>query len=266
MDTVRSVFGGLAGARLGAAVHSVLERSVGVPAPTALATTTTEALTREGFAADEIEANVRVITTTLSTLLTRPTGDLLESRALSDLAARDVAKEMRFMLALGDNQFDERLAAMARALVVHDRSNGDGQGRFHEYFRRLSQAPEGLSQGFLVGSLDLVARRSDNRYVIVDYKTDQLRGEDRPFAPDKLFASMEHEHYPLQAVLYSVALHRHLRQALRAYDPAAHLGGVGYYYLRVVGDPFGQAGDGFATWRISPEAVVEASAALADVP
>jgi exodeoxyribonuclease V beta subunit len=266
MDSVRSVFGGLAGARLGAAVHSVLERSVGVPAPTALATTTTEALTREGFAADEIEANVRVITTSLSTLLTRPTGELLESRALSDLAACDVAKEMRFMLALGDNQTDERLAAMARALVAHDRSNGDGRGRFHEYFRRLSHAPEGLSQGFLVGSLDLVARRSDNRYVIVDYKTDQLPGDDRPFAPEKLFASMEHEHYPLQAVLYSVALHRHLRQSLRGYDPSEHLGGVGYYYLRVIGDPSGQAGDGFATWRISSEAVVEASAALADVP
>jgi exodeoxyribonuclease V beta subunit len=266
MDSVRGVFGGLAGARLGAAVHSVLERSVGVDDPTALDVAATEALTREGFSADEIEANLGVITTALSTFLTRPTGDLLQSRALSDLAARDVAKEMRFVLALGDCQFDERLAAMARALVTHDRSNGDGRGRFHEYFQRLSQVPEGLSQGFLVGSLDLVARRSDNGYVIVDYKTDQLRGEDRPFAPDKLFASMEHEHYPLQAVLYSVALHRHLRQALRGYDPSRHLGGVGYYYLRVAGDLTAQAGDGFATWRISPEAVVEASAALTDVP
>ena len=265
MDSVRSVFGGLAGARLGAAVHSVLERSVGVDDPTALDVAASEALTREGFSSHEIEANLGVITTALSTLLTRPTGDLLESRALSDLGARDVAKEMRFVLALGDCQFDERLAAMARALVTHDRSNGDGRGRFHEYFRRLSQTPEGLSQGFLVGSLDLVARRSDNRYVIVDYKTDQLPGEDRPFAPDKLFASMEHEHYPLQAVLYSVALHRHLSQALRGYDPSRHLGGVGYYYLRVAGDPSAQAGDGFATWHISPEAVVEASAALADV-
>jgi exodeoxyribonuclease V beta subunit len=265
MDSVRGVFGGLAGARLGAAVHSVLERSVGVAVPTAIAAAIAAALTREGFSSEEIEANMSTITTALSALLTRPTGELLESRALSDLAPRDVAKEMRFVLALGDHQFDERLAAMARALVTHDRSNGDGRGRFHEYFRRLSQAPEGLSQGFLVGSLDLVARRSDNRYVVVDYKTDQLPGEDRPFAPDKLFASMEHEHYPLQAVLYSVALHRHLSQALRGYDPTRHLGGVGYFYLRVAGDPSAQAGDGFATWHISPEAVVEASAALADV-
>jgi exodeoxyribonuclease V beta subunit len=265
MDTVRSVFGGLAGARLGAAVHSVLERSVGVAVPAALAAAAAAALAREGFSSEEIEANMSTITTALSALLTRPTGELLESRALSDLAPRDVAKEMRFVLALGDHQFDERLAAMARVLVTHDRSNGDGRGRFHEYFRRLSQAPEGLNQGFLVGSLDLVARRSDNRYVIVDYKTDQLPGEDRPFAPDKLFASMEHEHYPLQAVLYSVALHRHLRQALRGYDPPRHLGGVGYFYLRVVGDPSALAGDGFATWHISPEAVVEASAALSDV-
>jgi exodeoxyribonuclease V beta subunit len=155
---------------------------------------------------------------------------------------------------------------MARVLVTHDRSSGDGRGQFHDYFRRLSQVPEGLNQGFLVGSLDLVARRSDNRYIIVDYKTDQLPGDKRPFAHDKLFASMEHEHYPLQAVLYSVALHRHLHQSLRGYDPSEHLGGVGYFYLRVAGDLFAQAGDGFATWRISPEAVVAASIALADVP
>jgi exodeoxyribonuclease V beta subunit len=266
MDSVRSVFGALAGARLGAAVHTLLERSVGVTTPAALEEVATEALNREGFSTVEIGENLGVIISALSTLLARPTSDLLESKALGDLAVGDVAKEMRFVLALGNNQFEERLAAMARVLVTHDRSSSDGRGQFHDYFRRLSQVPEGLNQGFLVGSLDLVARRSDNRYVIVDYKTDQLPGDDRPFADDKLFASMEHEHYPLQAVLYSVALHRHLRQSLRGYDPSEHLGGVGYYYLRVAGDPFAQAGDGFATWRISPEAVVAASIALADVP
>jgi exodeoxyribonuclease V beta subunit len=38
--------------------------------------------------------------------------------------------------------------------------------------------------------------------------------------------------YPLQALLYSVALHRYLRWRQPGYDPEIHLGGVLYLYLR----------------------------------
>ena len=262
-DSVRAVFGSLAGARLGAAVHAMFEHTVGVETHAPLDEIVVRALAREGFAASEIEANVDVVTTALAALLSRPTGELLASRPLGDLGALEVAREMRFVLALGERQFAERLAAMARALVAHDVPGG-APGQFHEYFTRLATGPRALDQGFLVGSLDLVVRRADDRFVVVDYKTDQLPGTERPFAPERLFTSMEHEHYPLQAVLYSVALHRHLHQSLRGYDPLRHLGGVGYYYVRVAGDPSALAGDGFATWRVSPEAVVAASDALGD--
>ena len=40
------------------------------------------------------------------------------------------------------------------------------------------------------------------------------------------------EHYPLQALLYSVALHRYLRWRQPGYDPARHLGGVLYLFVR----------------------------------
>ena len=39
-------------------------------------------------------------------------------------------------------------------------------------------------------------------------------------------------HYPLQALLYAVALHRYLRWRLPGYDPDAHLGGVLYLFVR----------------------------------
>ncbi len=39
-------------------------------------------------------------------------------------------------------------------------------------------------------------------------------------------------HYPLQALLYSVALHRLLRWRQPGYQPAHHLGGVLYLFLR----------------------------------
>jgi exodeoxyribonuclease V beta subunit len=43
---------------------------------------------------------------------------------------------------------------------------------------------------------------------------------------------MLHSDYPLQAMLYSVVLHRYLRWRLPGYDPEVHLGGVIYLYLR----------------------------------
>ena len=43
---------------------------------------------------------------------------------------------------------------------------------------------------------------------------------------------MVEAHYPLQALLYNVALHRYLRWRQPGYDPAAQLGGVLYLFLR----------------------------------
>ena len=39
-------------------------------------------------------------------------------------------------------------------------------------------------------------------------------------------------HYPLQALLYLVALHRYLRWRLPGYDADAHLAGAGYLFVR----------------------------------
>jgi exodeoxyribonuclease V beta subunit len=44
-------------------------------------------------------------------------------------------------------------------------------------------------------------------------------------------------HYPLQALLYNVALHRYLRWRQPGYDPEVHLGGVLYLFLRGMSGP-----------------------------
>jgi exodeoxyribonuclease V beta subunit len=95
---------------------------------------------------------------------------------------------------------------------------------------------DGLLRGYLTGSLDLVFRHHD-RFVLADYKTNRLRGPEEAlmswhFRPEALAAEMYDAHYPLQALLYSVALHRYLRWRLRGYEPERHLGGVLYLFLR----------------------------------
>ena len=43
---------------------------------------------------------------------------------------------------------------------------------------------------------------------------------------------MRRGHYDLQYLIYLVALHRHLDRCLPDYDPAEHLGGAQYLFVR----------------------------------
>ena len=69
-----------------------------------------------------------------------------------------------------------------------------------------------------------MVRLGDGRFVLADYKTNRLGARDETltawhYRPEALQAEMESAHYPLQAVLYAVALHRYLRWRLPGYEP-----------------------------------------------
>jgi exodeoxyribonuclease V beta subunit len=72
-------------------------------------------------------------------------------------------------------------------------------------------------------------------------------------------------HYPLQALLYDVALHRFLRWRLADYEPARHLGGVLYLFLRGMCGPGRTFADGTVpgvfAWQ-PPVALVTAASDL----
>ena len=76
---------------------------------------------------------------------------------------------------------------------------------------------------------------------------------------------MAHHHYPLQALLYLVALHRYLRWRLPGYDPDRHLGGGLYLFVRGMAGPTAPVVDGrpcgVLAWR-PPTAVVVGLSAL----
>src|SRR5690606_1436163 len=91
-------------------------------------------------------------------------------------------------------------------------------------------------RGYLSGAIDVVLR-AGGRYVVVDHKSNWLGvpGEELSawhYRPTALRDAMVKAHYPLQAMLYAVALHRYLRWRLDGYDPATQLGGVLYLFLR----------------------------------
>ncbi len=88
--------------------------------------------------------------------------------------------------------------------------------------------------GMLTGFADLIFVHA-GRYHVLDYKTNRLGTHLDDYRTHALDASMAQHHYDLQALLYTVALHRYLRQRLDGYAPDRHLGESWYLFLRGVG-------------------------------
>ena len=55
---------------------------------------------------------------------------------------------------------------------------------------------------------------------------------------------IENNHYDLQYLIYSLALHRYLSFALPGYDPSIHFGGIYYLYLRGMTNDLQHQGSG----------------------
>ncbi|MEA2145912.1 MAG: exodeoxyribonuclease beta subunit, partial [Solirubrobacteraceae bacterium] len=129
-------------------------------------------------------------------------------------------------------------------------------------------------RGFLTGSLDLVVRIASPegpRFAVLDYKTNWLGEPDEPltawhYRPQALIGEMHRRHYGLQALLYLVAAHRFLRWRVAGYDPARHLGGVLYLFLRGMSGPetpvLHGARCGVFSWPAAPGLVTRLSDAL----
>ena len=99
--------------------------------------------------------------------------------------------------------------------------------------------PEAQLHGMLMGFADLVFEHG-GRYWVLDYKSNHLGADDAAYTAEALDQAMAHHRYEVQAALYMLALHRLLRARLgAAYDPAQHLGGAVYLFMRGIDGPAG---------------------------
>jgi len=246
-------FGDLRGNNLGDAVHGIFEHVVG-----RVAADNTEELQRiisREFDKQGLTAPASVLAT-MQRLLRYPLGAPWNSGCLNDYATSElsVASEMRFTLPLtpetGSSQ-DDLLVQVCKLVLEHD-----ADGPFTAHFRHLArtETPGRLLQGFLTGSIDLVAPTlgGELRYVLLDYKSNSLTVTP-DFSAGSLAIEMAASGYPLQALLYSVALHRHLTVRMgEAYTAETHLGGATYYYVRGAGLADAAPSDGVFHWAIPP--------------
>jgi exodeoxyribonuclease V beta subunit len=133
-----------------------------------------------------------------------------------------------------------RAAGLARCFRDHP------GGLFGRSYASQLAGLEIASRGFLTGSIDLVFRQGE-RWWVLDWKSNWLGARDASGAPlacgpahygvEAMAELMASSHYPLQAHLYLVALHRYLAWRLPGYSPERHLGGYAYVFLRGVPGP-----------------------------
>ncbi|GHC17313.1 RecBCD enzyme subunit RecB [Kushneria pakistanensis] len=95
---------------------------------------------------------------------------------------------------------------------------------------RAQLAPRTLA-GMLKGYIDLVIEH-DGRFYVLDWKSNHLGDTLEAYDQAAMVASVVSHRYDIQYVIYTLALHRHLKSRLPDYDYDHHLGGVLYLFLR----------------------------------
>ena len=257
------------GAKFGTLVHAVLE-------------------TADPFAADlvaELEAQIREhsvwwpvdveaseLAAALVPMHDTPLGPLAEGLTLRQIGLRDRMREMdfEFPLAGGDLRSagpEIRLAHVGELLRTH-LPKDDPLASYADRLTGPALGGQSL-KGYLTGSVDAVLRVGE-RYLVVDYKTNWLGDPARPltaadYARPRLVEAMLHSDYPLQALLYSVVLHRFLRWRLPGYAPERHLGGVMYLFLRGMCGPDTPVADGHPAGVFSWQPPASLITALSDL-
>jgi exodeoxyribonuclease V beta subunit len=203
----------------------------------------------------------------LPSLLT-PLGGLTGGLPLAGIPVSDRLSELTFEFALGTSRSRTTLGSVAE-LLAHWLPADDPLAGYPAELAHPQLSGQVL-RGFLTGSIDSVLRvhsADGPRFVVVDYKTNRLGPAELTldhYDEPAMVAEMERTHYPLQALLYCVALHRFLAARLPGYEPARHLGGVGYLFVRGMGGREATGGNGVFSWFPSAGLVVALSDLLAD--
>ncbi len=230
-----------AGSRFGNVLHAALENTgfgawsgwrPGDGAPEGQAEVIARALRAEGYAGADIDDGVAVLTALVGQTLTVA---LPEGGALHSLGAGECRAEIEFHFAMQPTAVPALLRVLHAHGVVRGRHGFGASGRL---------------EGLMTGKIDLTYVR-DGRWYVLDYKSNRLPG----YAPAQLEAAMRHSEYDLQALIYTVALHRWLRFRVGdGYDYARDFGGIRYLFCRSL-DATRTLSPGLYAHRFEPELV-----------
>ncbi|MEY4360333.1 MAG: hypothetical protein RLZZ631_1819 [Cyanobacteriota bacterium] len=229
------------GAGPGDALHRMLEQlnfAALARDPEPIRPLLSQELERAGLDGQQIEPLLQG----LQQLVLTPLGGALGACRLADLPEGSWLSELSFDLPLAQAA-EGRLVRSSGLAAAFEQHPG---GRFGADYGRQLRGLNVASRGFLTGSIDLVFQWQQ-RWWVSDWKSNWLgrrnaQGHVVSCGPNDynqpaMAALMASSHYPLQAHLYLVALHRYLSWRLLDYSPEQHLGGYAYVFLRGVPGP-----------------------------
>ncbi|CAM3763700.1 UvrD-helicase domain-containing protein [Nocardioides zeicaulis] len=263
------------GAAFGSLVHEVLEHTD--PAAADLrAELLAQVEERRAWWAVDVDAEA--LADALVAVCDSPLGPLAGGLTLRDVRLPDRLRELDFELPLagGDLAGSDTVEVLLGDLAPLLRDHLPAGDPLLAFAGTLEADPDLAGQrllGYLTGSIDVVVRvpvGGRTRFLTIDYKTNWLGDRALPatawdYRPEVLDEAMGHSDYPLQALLYTVVLHRYLRWRLPDYDPGSHLGGVLYLYLRGMCGPDTPTVDGRPCGVFSWQPPVTLVTALSDL-
>jgi exodeoxyribonuclease V beta subunit len=235
-DTERSIFAFPKGAGAGILMHSIFETldfasATGSAIDEACAT----ALDRYGYEADWLPSLAGMVRQVLSTPLSSPNGPFI----LGSLKPRNWSTELEFFFPLRHITSPR----LAEVLVRHGVIPGGTDPV--TAVQALDFAPV---KGMLMGFMDMVFE-AQGRYYLLDWKSNHLGNSIEKYRRERLGKAMQENLYPLQYLLYTVALDRFLSLRVPGYRYETHFGGAIYVFLRGVS---ADRGEEFGFYRARP--------------
>jgi exodeoxyribonuclease V beta subunit len=233
---------GQRGMAFGNASHAVLERATDAALWPAQSELLLKCLREQGFAVD----------------LEHPDSAWVKpwARRLDEVRQADLGGGLRLLTLKPEQQ--------VREFEFHFPLQGVAVQRLRQICARHGQPQllppwleHGRLKGLMTGFIDLVYQHR-GRFGVLDYKSNWLGDTLSHYQPAALAHAMQAEFYPLQALIYSIALHRYLHLRLPGYHYDRHHAGALYVYVRAAG----LEASGVCALRFTHELVDEFNQAL----
>ncbi|XBC40131.1 MAG: exodeoxyribonuclease V subunit beta [Buchnera aphidicola (Nurudea ibofushi)] len=142
-----------------------------------------------------------------------------DNLVLSKLSQENCIKELKFFFPI-ENQLTNK-----KLYEIFKMSNRPNKNFFPEHLNPI--------KGMFTGSIDLVFKRK-KKYYLLDYKSNWLGDSNYCYAIENIESAIISNYYDLQYQIYSIALHRYLKQRIKNYCFLKHFGGIYVLFLRAI--------------------------------
>lgn len=220
-ETIKTSFSFPKGANAGSCLHWILENLDFSQAVHEQVEAIEQGLDRYGIALEWTD----VVVNWMQQVLNTPMSLAQEQFALKDLAESNKLVEMEFYFSFEQLSPD----ILRNALLM----SGIDNNQFNLSLFEDKQYLAGIVKGFI----DLTFAHQGKFYVL-DYKSNHLGQSYDDYQTEAMALAMSDHNYQLQALIYTLALHRFLQQRMNNYHYDQHIGGAVYLFLR------GMSGDG----------------------